>query len=239
MKKHLSVLMLFVRSTLYKVLALLALLAGAQAVLFHLSMGRQAAMGLSAVIEGSYIQWVFGVIFLLVTVVLCRPGCDYGSRQGYTLRRLSVSEKWVFGWQALCNTGMYLLLWAAEAGILLALSQYYISGVSSDMVSGQTLFLATWQNLFFHGLLPLEDTTRWLANGWMCLCLGITSAGFPYRQRRRKWPFAIIYTAAVSAFVFCREMLEPNTDAVLSLLLTLHTGFTVFRVLWEEDDHEA
>ena len=101
MKKHSSVLMLLARSTIYRVLALLVLLAVIERVLFGraLPYGQFGEDGLKTCFSESYIAWAFGLYFLLLTALLCTTGCALGSRTGDTLRRLRISEKAVFLWQ--------------------------------------------------------------------------------------------------------------------------------------------
>ena len=101
MKKHSSVLMLLARSTIYRVLALLVLLAVIERVLFGraLPYGQFGEDGLKTCFSESYIVWAFGLYFLLLTALLCTTGCAFCSRTGDTLRRLRISEKAVFLWQ--------------------------------------------------------------------------------------------------------------------------------------------
>jgi len=104
MRAHLSVLMLIARSTIYKILALLLLMAGAEWFQFRWALnfalaGTDAGLGMKAledVIASSRVAWAFAVCFLIISVLLSMTGCEFGSRPGYTLRRLSVSERSVF-----------------------------------------------------------------------------------------------------------------------------------------------
>ena len=82
MRQHLSVLTLLTRSTIYPIAVLLAVMAAVEAVLFSLAMGANWTLSLTGMIRSSRIVWVFGAAFLLLTVLLCRTGCEVGSRQG-------------------------------------------------------------------------------------------------------------------------------------------------------------
>lgn len=235
MKKHLSVLMLLIRSTIYKYLGLVLVFAAAQAGLFYLAVERIGSTDLAATMADSHIHWAFVACFLLVTALLSSTGCEQGSRQGYTLRRLRISEEQVFVWQAVYNTGMYLLLWAAEVGVVLGLSGWFVSRVDPAAVTHQSVFVASYQCAFFHSLMPLADVTRWVFLTVMCLCLGITTAGVPYRQRRRTTPLAAIAMMALTLFVFCRGMGEAANDVMLAILMLIPAVSTIVRVVGEED----
>ena len=96
MRPHLSVLMLVARSTIYKVVGLLLVLALVEGVLFHLtiisSSGTDGApVSLEHAFTQSRITTVFGVCFLVMTMWLEGTGCASGVKQVYTLLLLSIS----------------------------------------------------------------------------------------------------------------------------------------------------
>ena len=186
MRQHLSVLTLLTRSTIYPIAVLLAVMAAVEAVLFSLAMGANGTLSLTGMIRSSRIVWVFGAAFLLLTVLLCRTGCEFGSRQGYTLRRLSISERAVFAWQWGYNTACYLLLWWWQALIAFALCLWYASQAGPELVGSQTIFLAFYRSELLHSLIPLEEVSRWVRNGVMALGLGACAALEPFLQRRKK-----------------------------------------------------
>ena len=124
MKKHLSVLMLFIRSTIFKILILLAVMSAVELLLFKMGMNsagvaeimpKDHGQGIEAVILNSRISWVFGVSYILGTVILLKMSAGAGGKSNYTFGRLSISEHAVFGWQAVCNAGMYFVMWAAQS----------------------------------------------------------------------------------------------------------------------------
>ena len=223
MRKHLSVLMLMTRSTIYKVLALLVLMAGAEWLAFRAVFNSAlAAMNkgtgfaeLEGVLSKSGIAWIFAACFLLMTALLCSTGCEYGSRQGYTLRRLAVPESGVFVWQCVYNTFCFFLLWAAETLTAYGLCMLYMAGMDPAYTSGQTVFLAFYRNYFLHSLLPLADVSRWIRNVLLTAALGAVSAYFPFMQRKGRVAASTIIMAACGLIFFTREIASLVTDLLL------------------------
>lgn len=145
----------------------------------------------------------FGVAAVVTAAVLMAFGSEGNVKVSYTFRRLSVSEKSVFVWQALYNTLCFFLLWAAEILIALALCRWYTAQVVSGYVNRQTVFLAFARNEFLRELLPLADTARWVRNGVLCLTLGTVAAWDTYAQRRSgKIHAAIVCALGVAAVAF-------------------------------------
>ena len=89
-RKHLSVLMLYARSSIAPLLCTMILVTGIQTGLFLWALQRGAA-ALETVIQPDSFKGVFigGIIFLVA--FLCRMNGG-----GYTLRRLRVSERTAF-----------------------------------------------------------------------------------------------------------------------------------------------
>ena len=94
-KKHLSVLMLYVRSSIIPLLGMLVLIGSIQTGLFLWRMNR-GANSLEAVIQSAHLKAVLMSGFLLLAAFLYRLNGG-----GYTLRRLRISERAIFLWQSL------------------------------------------------------------------------------------------------------------------------------------------
>lgn len=86
MRKHLSVVMLLARSTIYPILILLAGMAAGQIALFlaRFSDACTAAdagismRGFETLFGEGLLPWLFGAVFLAVTILLCSTGCGFG-----------------------------------------------------------------------------------------------------------------------------------------------------------------
>lgn len=238
MKLHWSVLMLMARSTIHKLLGLFVIMAVAEGVLFALSLCTWLNIGgLELILSHSHITVVCAICFVLVTVLLWTTGCEFSSKQGYTLQRLSVSPRSVFLWQAVYNTICYFLFWAVQTLIVLALCHLYMAVAHEAVVNQQTVFLAFYRNPFLHSLLPLDEAFRYVRNVLLVLSLGVTSAHFPLCQRRRTWSFTAIGMAAATLFLFQGNMGNFDGDsalavfAVAALVLTIVMG-------WKEPAYE-
>ncbi len=188
-RAHASVFGLYARSSIGKVLGILLLMSGVQMALFakfyfldHAD-GKQIYSFLDY-IEMSKVFWICIVGFLLITVTLCVTGTEYGSKTSYTLKRLSVSEKSTFFYQAMYNMFVYILFGAVQLVVVFVMGRIYVETVVTDIPQTQTLFLAFYQNHFLHALLPLEDVLLWWRNFSWLIALGIVTAEFPYVQRR-------------------------------------------------------
>jgi hypothetical protein len=249
MKPHLSVLMLVARSTIYKIVGLLLLLALVDGVLFHFALGPnqigtdRVFTSLEYAFARSRISVAFGVSFLVMTVLLERTGYASGGKPGYTLRRLSISERSVFVWQALYNTSCYVMLWAAQLFTALALCRLYLLRADPALTSGQTVFLAFYRNAFLHNLLPLGEVSRWVSNIAVIIGFGVTSASIPFGRRRGKAGASEIVRAMFALVFFNRELGIYGYDIFLSLFGLTMTGVAIYRV-WRgdteaDDEHES
>ena len=185
MKKHSSVFMLMARSTIYRVLGLLILMAIAEAGLFWLRLQQGAIDGnfsLEAIISESRLSWACAAFFLFVNVILSWG--SYTISDAYTAARLSVSGKAVYLWQCIYNSLCYLLFWMVQILIGIGLCRVYEAMAPAEFVSNQTVFLAFYRSKFLHSFLPFEDTWVWIRNILLVVALGICSSRIPGKNRK-------------------------------------------------------
>lgn len=203
MRKHLSILQLYIRATFLPFLALLAGMAAVETGLFLFYFLRNGVSGengfpcLELMLSGSKIVLVAGVAGLLITALLSLMGCSLGSETIYTLNRLSISENGAWCWQAGYNTVCYLIFWAVQLLLVVGFSLIYCRYAPAEAVTHQTIFLASYRNEFFNGLLPLSEPTGFVRNGLLCLALGTGTTLFSFKNRRGKTavslPFLVIW----------------------------------------------
>ena len=185
MKKHSSVFMLMARSTIYRVLGLLIVMAVAEAGLFWLRLQQGAIDGnfsLEAIISESRLSWACAAFFLFVNVILSWG--SYTISDTYTAARLSVSGKAVYLWQCIYNTLCYLLFWMVQILIGIGLCRVYEAMAPAEFVSNQTVFLAFYRSKFLHSFLPFEDTWVWVRNILLVVALGVCSSRIPGKNRK-------------------------------------------------------
>lgn len=242
MKKHISVLMLYTRSSVYRLVLLFVLMTAVELLVFYLSVERcisDGIIGLERMFGKSRIALVMAAAFVLMTAQLSITGCEYGSRQGYTLRRLRVSEKSVYAWQAGFNTAMYFVFWGVQLMLTLAMAKYGTEKMGS-LASNQNIFLAFYRNGFLHSLLPLAEWSRYLRNIALIIALGMASALFSYNQRRKKPGIAILFMLPVTALPFAGSTGNGGADAFQILAALAVMAWCVYRVVSGEvaDKHE-
>lgn len=233
MKRHLSIWMLMARSTAYKVLGLFLALIAADGALFAWALRQTEqrmnpgvldmtedwiAPSLEHALEGSYFSLAFGVCLLALTAVLCLTGCEFSAKQGYTLRRLRVSQREIFVWQMVHNAVCYFLLWAVQAGIAFAVCRAYTVRYP-DWVSGQTVFLAFYRDSFLHSLLPLADGWRYVRNAVLCVTLGMCTAAFPVLQRQGKKSIGAVILPVTTAVYFGQPIASGDFEIIVVALL--------------------
>ena len=241
MKRHLSVLMLFTRSTLYKFLLIILAMAAVQGCFFTLAfrnarsaMERGHFIGLDEILAGCHFIDICSICFILLCIALCLTGCEFGSRQGYTLSRLRVSRRAVIFWQIVNNLGYLVLFLAAQIGIVLLLCGFYVTQYKQP----QVIMLVFYKNNFLHNLLPLAEWSRFVYNIVLLIAVAAASACFPVRLRDGKKPYAIFV-----AIVFCIQSFSVGIGAlgyniVCTFFLALVT-FLAVNGVWKETDDEA
>ena len=246
MKKHLSLVQLFARSTIFPMLALLAAMAAAELALFRHSLDlhlRYAAAGdemdsLEQIIDYSNIAILFGLAFLLLTVILCLPGCRFGSRTDYTFGRLSLDERTVYWWQAGYNAACYVILWAAQLGVTLACCALYLASAPEGAYTGQTVFLASYRSPLLHALLPLGDWVLWLRNLGLLAGLALSTARVPVCRRQGKAPVAVVLMA-LTIYFFPRALGNYSYDVIVLWPIVGSIAGVLWAVLRKEEDDET
>jgi len=205
MKRYVSVFEMFTRSSLYKVLLILATMAVAQLVSFYMTMQEHSDVILSDLIDKSCFSWIWKIAYILVTIAIVLPSCNMGSVQDYTLGRLRIKEKRVHLVQSLYNTLCYVLLWMTEVVVLLATSTYYLK-TTKLAVSNQTVFLEFYKSPMMHSILPLEDIPGWILLILFMIGTGFAAERFSRRQRIGKLSWELILMVALMLLLFPRQL---------------------------------
>ena len=254
MKKHISVFGFYARSSTYKVLLVLLLMALAETAVFlfqfwgelanYYNLLEQVTQGNAEVaylarpeqlLGNGYISVVFAVAVMAVSVILCLPGCEFGAKTSYTIKRLLVSERACFFWQMLCSLMLYFLVYVVQISLVFGLSQYYICHVPEELVGNQSIFLMFYRSEFLHSLLPLADIRIWVRNIFLLFGLAFAAAGFSYQQRRKKKPMALWLMLVCSWFFFSQEIAGFSNVMFLSLTSLMVITKLLFNVLPEEE----
>lgn len=222
-RKHLSVLMLYVRGCIYPVLTVLLLLVAVQTGLFCWLIQRGAG-SLDAIMQnrGWWITWMVGIVLVIVLLFRMHGG-------NYTVRRLRISERAAFLWQSLSCLFCYVLLWLTEVILFTVLCRYYLKLPAAAGASEQTLFLTFYHNAFLHSMLPLEELSRWvyLLTAFVALSMGTANA--VVRMRYGSKPFPLLLAVISFQWYFSRPLGSLTSDVLVSLL---HLAIIVY-TLWD------
>lgn len=238
MRKQLSVIMLAARSTIYRVILLMAVSGALEAALFVLKMNSQTGITLENTVARSRISLVCLAAFILLGVLLSLTGCEFGgSKVRYTLQRLSVKEITVTLLWSLYNTCCFVIFWLGQGLIALALCRLYARGAAEGAIGPQTVFLAFYRNSFLHNLLPLSEPLRWVRNFLLCAGMGVGAACFSHRMRHEQRGLAVFVMGFLVLLAFLTEMGIPAADVGFSLGVAVVAGAALYGV-WEACEHE-
>ncbi len=211
MKKYSSVWMLYARSTIYPLMALLGIMAAADVLLFGLAAG--PSMSLTMIFRDSHIPQAALVVYLLWSAVLLVPS---SAKAGCTLNRLRIGPRAVFACHAGYNTLCYVILWGFQAMILLAVFGWHGTQADPNVYGPQSILLAFYGEQFLHSLLPMRDWTGILRMLVLSGGLGVISASVPVRLRRGKSIIAPLAVIAVGLpAVFRMKLAEPGEDLIV------------------------
>ena len=205
MKRYISVFEMITRSSIYKVLAILAAMVVVEAF----------------VIRSEY-EWTFKIAYVLITIVILLPGMNFGSTQSYTLQRLRIKEKRIFWLQALYNTFAYMLLWGSQLVVILVRAFIYENNLPEGVLwNNQSLFLAAYQNKFLHSILPLEDGPGWWVLGFVIVGTGFFTAEVTKQQRCGKFAIEILIWVVAVVLFFPREVGYEFSPMIIALVVAL------------------
>ena len=174
MKKQLSVFALHTRAAIGRLalvlLGMLTLDAAAYA-LFGLRMYPPSLTG-SALVTALRVIFSLGLVACQLLLASCFGA---GSRYGYTLRRLQISESQVLLWSSVCNALCFACVWCVQ--VMGAIGAAALHAADARYAEGaQGIFVDFYRSEFLHGLLPLADGYLWVRNGSFVLALGVLTA---------------------------------------------------------------
>lgn len=247
MKKQGSIWMLLVHSTLYKLLAVWAVVAGVQTVLFVQAVRKAsilqnstlegASLAMEALVAQSHMAVVFGVGLVLTALVLALIAWRDGA--GLTLCRLRTTPRAVY----LCHTGCaflcFVLYWALQAVLVAALARW-VGSLEGAAIGPQDFFLACWRSRFLHGLYPLMDWAVFCKNLALLGLLAVVVAHMPCPAAKRNFPKASLLVSILVAWLFPSTFLREASVVVLLLTGTaLVLGVCLFGICKKEAKWDA
>lgn len=204
MRRYTSVLMLGARGVVMPLIGVLLLMSAAEAglVFWELSGGWILERFWSA----GYVVWAYRAALVLLAAACCVHVSGLGgSRVYYTMHRLRISEWTVTVLLGLCYTAAFVVLWAVQAGILTAVTAYCAARAGAG---AQAVFLISWNDDFFHAMLPLGQWTGYVRQLLLALGMGMSCAVWSFWRRRNSFGYAapiMVIAAAVFTGLGCRD----------------------------------
>ena len=239
MKKYLSVFMLTARNSLFKILAIFGANVIMQVIAYIVLVKRQIQVlganldrvGIEYSFETGKTPLVCAVCFVLICIYLAKTGCEFSAKTGYTINRLSVSEKKFFLIQSVYNLAVLTVFYVLNLAIAFLLIKLYLSFKPIPAVTNQSIFIAFYRSNYLHSLLPLSDVLRFAANCVNTVALALLLSVFSFKQRRGKWSIAALCFTAFTVSSFLRETGSINADCTvmaIGLWLIVKTLIDVF-----------
>ena len=205
--REVSLWTLLARGSIYRILVILAIMIGAEGYLFSRSLNRRlgqtplVSAGFVPVLNYSGAVIVFMAALCLIFVVLYLGETERGgSRWGYTLDRLLVTDRHQILIKLVYNILCFVLLFGVQAWVGMWMCRMYADRMPGELVSPQLTFLAFYQSSFLHNVLPLAESAKWVRNVLMVLAL---SAELAMARRRRN--FGIVGALPALSIIWMTE----------------------------------
>ncbi len=254
MRNYLSVFTLFIKRSFGKILTLLLVLTAGEFTLFLHNLnsgntvhneftdgsGKNYLLGIEHILsQNKFLTAVLAAGFIALTIILCLIGCEFSEKQGYTLRRLKISEKKIFLCQSIYGTVIYGAFIMLHAVIFYVFCHIYINfapgheNYFEGLVSNQTILLAFYRSKIMHALMPMEDILKHISNLTMITALGVSTASFSYLTRRKKAPFETILLIPIILINFASDWTEMTYDLVIIGMSVFVIGSIITRISLE------
>lgn len=221
----------------------LLLMTAAECGLFYFSLMRfweelsTGAMSLETLIDKSGLFAVFCAGLVMYISDLQSIGVEQGSKVGYTLRRLSVSERRVTLMQWGFNTGCLILFWLFQTVVAAGLCVWYLRVIPEGVYNHHTLVLAFYRQNFLHNLLPMADVWRWARNVLLLAAMGLVLARWTYLQRRgNNHQFVVIMMYLITSLSFQSRWDRPASNEIGIMMVCVLVLIFVLLAIWKGDD---
>lgn len=227
MNRYVSVFGLCARSTLYKLIGVIMVMAAAEQVLFMVAMNNvEGTKLLEWIIDDSKIAYAFGIGFLAYYSILCGVS-KKTSNAVHTTRRLAIEER-VYNWISVIYNAMVLVIFlAAQLAVALILCKQYLN---SD-ISGNyqhVIFTAFYRSDMLHSLLPLEDYVLLVCNILLLVELSILASYSQQQSRRGKHDFLAGPAAVITAATFLQDSgNDLFVGPILIAFLAIYAGIYI------------
>ena len=239
MKKYVSVFSLIAKNSLFRILGLLLLLVAADGALawYRICVQGYDLSNLFRNGNGGF-GIVLAVIFALIAVVQSRRDDMYSGPQGYTMRRLAISEKAVAALQILYNLLCWLLLWGVQVLAVFVICRACCRYEAGGALANQQIFLQFYISPLLHSLLPMEETLAWVANAVMIAELSVASACWAVFRREKKGigNMLVVYWAVI--LFFRRELGSFFWNVLIIAGFSILLVMDCYQLFWRKKEGE-
>lgn len=227
MNRYLSVFGLAARSTLVKLIMIIAAMGAVQVGMFIYALNQaEGSVLLENFIKDSKIIYVLGISFLAYYATLCGVSKNTSNAM-MTMHRLMIPERtanWII---VIYNIMALVIFLAAELGICLALAKVYLN---SD-ISGQyqhVLFTAFYRSNLLHPLLPMEDYVTLANDILLIISLAVIAAFAQQHHRRGKHDAFSGAAMVIAALSFLHNSSSPDISRTLILVfMAIYAGIYI------------
>lgn len=230
MKKHISVLKLYMNESFGRVMAVLAVMTAGE-LLFFFTSGRHS-LRLLDVIDSTHVLLFLGAAYMATILLIAFTPGTGGSM---TMRRLSVSEKETFLMSSLAYSLWFFLLWTVQAVLIILMTKICVSSPAYAM-GPQGVLAEFYRSSVIHAVMPLEETAVISRNAVICLTSGISTA-----YLRRRYEEGKFGTAAIWAPAMTMAMFRSRTGGydVSAYLLIAASAFCIASIVKKNDKEES
>ena len=236
MKKYLSVFSLIAQNSICRIFGILLLLAAADGVLawYWLYVKHYGLANLFRNGNGGF-GLVLAIVFALIAVVQIRRGDIYSGPQGYTMRRLAISENAVALLQIVYNMLCWTILWGMQVLIIFLIFKIdsRFGENAGDPLAGQQMFLLFYISPLLHSLLPMEETAAWIANVLIITELSVAGAYWTVLRREKNSAGEAFLGYFIVLLLFRRELGSYMSNLIIiggfSILILIDCHKIFFR----------
>lgn len=222
----LSLWALLARCSLYKVLAVLAVMALAEALLFYSCLKNCGGYDtLVKVVEGSHLSAVFLTALGLMCFVLAWTEGRLDAKSGAAMQRLRLSQSRIFMIKTAYNMVCMAMLFMAQIWLGIWLVGIYGKELTEIYAPPQRLFLAFYRIDFLHCLLPMAEIGKWVRNLLLLLAFGTEAAG-----AKKKNYIPLFALLSLTANLFVSSMRVNMMDLICCLTYIVVIAANIWQV---------
>lgn len=232
----LSLWALLAKSSIYKLIAVFAVMVLTEILLYYGCLKLERGYTLNGTMESSHISAVFLVAMGLVFFILARTEGLMEERSRGTMLRLRLSGREIFVIKTLYNVFCLVLLFILQIWLAIWMVRFYGEVMTDIYASPQRLFLAFYRIDFLHCLLPMAETGKWIRNLLFLLAFGMEAAGgwTGKTEMKNYIPMLLLYFLTVNCFVGSVGM--NLTDIICIGVYAVMIGTNVWKVLKTDDN---